>query len=137
MTTATAREALDAGEPAKALAAALQLGHAATLAEVVAGIRLEAVDVVVRGVPPARAAALLRHLAACLTRGREFEFHATWLRALLRSHGDALRGDAPALREAQKALALHKRSLAGLIDDNDFALAFLAAESRRAAAAEE
>ena len=128
VTTASCLEALEQGDDARATAMALQLGDAETLNAVVAGVRLANVDVVVRGVPPARAPRLLEVLAARLDDSPHFEFFASWIRSLLHVHADALRDEAPALRAAHKAMLLHHRALLALVDDNDFALSFLDAE---------
>ena len=128
-TPESARQALRDNQPARALAFALALGHAPTLAEVVAGISLASVDVCVRGLPPHHLPRLLRHLSACLATDENFEFYAIWLRSLLRSAPEeVLRDEAPALREATRSLLLHKRALSSLVDDNENALAFLLSE---------
>lgn len=127
-TTDAAHDALERGDAARALAVALQLGDAKTLATVVAGIDLRAVDVVCAGVPPKRAPDLLRHLAARVDAGADFEHYAHWIRSLLRVHLDALRDEQPVLKAAHRALTLHHRALLQLVDDNDHALDFLATE---------
>jgi len=128
-TPESARQALAENQPARALAFALALGHAPTLAEVVSGISLASVDVVVRGLPPAKLPRLLRHLAACLASDENFEFYAIWLRSCLRSAPEeVLRDEAPVLREATRSMLLHKRALSSLVDDNENALAFILSE---------
>jgi hypothetical protein len=56
------------------------------------------------------------------------EFYATWCTQLLRTHGEALRKEEPQLRAASKAIRGRKRTLLQLVDENDFALDFLANE---------
>ena len=116
------------GDDAKALVMALQLGDASTLGAVVAGVKLSHVDVVLRGLPPARASSLLRLLAARLDDSKDFEFYAHWIRALLHTHAEALKDETPALRAAHRAMLLHHRALLSLVDDNDHALSFLSSE---------
>lgn len=120
------REALKSNDPSKALVMALQLADDDLLDTVVANIRRDQIDLVVKGVPPHRAPALLRLIAKRLDDSRDLEFYIVWSLKILKTHPEALRDDAPALRTLQKTLFAHQRSLLSIVQDNDFALTYLA-----------
>ncbi|KAJ1450075.1 quinon protein alcohol dehydrogenase-like superfamily [Pelagophyceae sp. CCMP2097] len=129
VTLETTQAALDAGERARAVVMALQLGDALMLDTVVAAVDIAELEVVVRGVPASRCSKLLDVVARRLDDSPHLEFYSKWVLEVLRAHGSTLGKDHSAtLRAADKALRAHQKTLLSLVDDNDFALAYLAAE---------
>ncbi|KAJ8613159.1 hypothetical protein CTAYLR_004824 [Chrysophaeum taylorii] len=125
VTPQAALDALHSKDPSRALVMALQLADDTLLNTVVASVLPDDLDLVIKGLPPRRAPTLLKLVANRLDDAQDLEFYLRWALAILKTHGDALRDDAAALRSVQRALLAHSRSLLTLVDDNDFALAYL------------
>lgn len=118
--------ALEAQDPARALVMALHLADDSLVHVVLSNVVPDRIDFVVAAVPSARASALLLIVATRLDEAVHLELYVGWLLAILRAHGPALRDDPGVLRAAQRVLLAHQRSLLTVVDDNDFALGFLA-----------
>lgn len=126
ITPSAVLDALHHRDPSKALVMALQLADDNLIDTVVASVMPKDVQLVVRGVPAIRATTLIRLLAKRLDDSRDIEFYLHWTLNTLSVHRDTLRDDQSALRSIQHALFAHQRALLSVVDDNDFALAYLA-----------
>ncbi|EGD76702.1 hypothetical protein PTSG_08053 [Salpingoeca rosetta] len=128
VTPATVREILAEKDFPKALSMAFRLSEQALVQEVLETIPPSAVKVVVELLPVVHIEPLLRAIARLLPSTRHLAFYMTWVMHVFNVHGRRLREESATMqavmRELQKAITEHHKTLGSLCDDNTHMLSF-------------
>jgi len=129
VTPAKAREFARSGQFGKAFLIALHIGEDALIKEIYRAIPEDETELVANAIPLVYAQRVIEMIADELESSFNLQHNLLWSKALLSSHQDRLRGQAPqflsAFRNLQKAIVKHKKNLSQLCNDNMYLLSFM------------
>ncbi|KAK7503863.1 hypothetical protein BaRGS_00004986, partial [Batillaria attramentaria] len=134
ITPASVRDTLAAGDHARALMLAFRLNEQSLIQEVLESTPPSDVESISQGLPAKYVDRLLTYVGGQLESTAHLEFYVSWVRALLTSHGPALKKRSQAvmatLRTLQKNLTRKHEDIGKLCDHNQYSLQFLIAQAR-------